>query len=226
MGVIRRAIVGFVAASLANCTGDELNEAGKVAACSIGAGGVAFLTCSVIANKKDREVCIYAALATATAAGIACYFVFFYKNTEVNDYDTTKAISKYAPKKGTVLRVTELTAVPSTVSPGGNTTIKATYSVMTPDAEQDIPIAESWEFHAGDRKPEVVSRSITIKPGTRQAEGEIPIPDNAAGGAYRIVFTATTPDGMSDKRETRLNIIDKTALLPHSRGITSMLTQG
>jgi hypothetical protein len=199
--------------SLTGCTSDELVKGAKVAGCSIAAGGTAYLGCSLIANKQKKNLCIYAALATATAAGAACYFAFAYENKEVKDYAATKTITKYTPTKGDQLHITSLEAVPSTVSPGANTTIKATYYVMTPDAQQDIPITEIWAFSAGDttKKPEVVSKSITIKPGTRQPESTVPVPTDAPQGAYHIGLTVNGPEGLSDKKETILTIAGKTA---------------
>lgn len=213
----KRVLTGVLALSLASCTTDELKDAGIVTACSVGAGGAALLACSLIAGEA-KQGCLYAALAMATAGGLACYFKFAYKNTEVKDYEATKAETKYKPKKGSILKVSSLSATPAKVSPGDKTTIKAVYSVMTPDPQQDVAVTETWEFRSGNKNPQVISKDITVKPGTRQAESKIPVPKDAVAGAYGIMFSAKTPDNASDKKSTTLTIGGATASLSRGEG--------
>lgn len=216
MGVSKRILTGVLAVCLNACTTGELKDASAVTVCTVGAGGAALLACRLVTGETKRG-CIYAALAAAAAGGFACYFKFAYKNTELRDYETTKRQTRYRPTMGTTLKIVSLSATPARVGPGDVTTISAIYSVMTPDAEQDVPVTEVWEFHAGDRKPEAVSKEVIVKPGTRQAESKVSVPKNAPAGSYGISFSARVPGEVMDKTATVLTISGMTTSIVPGR---------
>lgn len=132
---------------------------------SLVTGGVLFLGCGLVTEKK--EVCAAVAIAAALADGIYCWLIRNEKR--VSDYEQTKQALHYDPRQGQVVKILEFSATPKTVRPGEKIKIGLRYALMSPNPTDEIEFEQKITLH-GEHKPR--TRIITYQPGTWGPEEE------------------------------------------------------
>jgi len=219
-GIAGLLLIAFMNFSLQSCA-TMRSQAPASAALKCGAGGA--LAGAAAGAALDSENRLRGALIGGLAGGLlgagSCYFIASYRNQEVKGYQATKKVSGYNPSEGNVVRLTDLSLNPDTVTPGGQTVTKATYYVMTPNQNQDTPVTETWSVlkeEVIDNTPQFrpignFSNSITVKPGTRQSDGEIPLQSDAQEGSYLITLKVTQ-GALSDQKDANFTVTRDRAL--------------
>lgn len=117
------------------------------------------------------------------------------ESQEVKNYAETTKIINYKKNQGDIAEIKSFNLQPY-VAPGNKLKLKANYVVMTDTDRNDISVTETRilkVFDPGKKQfievPEAsVPETIVISPGSRRADGEIEIPDNAVEGKYMIAF--------------------------------------
>jgi hypothetical protein len=141
----------------------------------------------------------------AVVAGTACFAMAEYQSRQVRGYAETRQAVNYQPAQGGVVEVTQYAVTPAATSPGTQVVFKATYYVMTPNPDEDVPITETRIVNMYDRAAggykELgrVASQVTIKPGTRQADGKWEIRSGVAEGQYRVVFQVARSEQRDSK---------------------------
>jgi YMGG-like Gly-zipper len=164
----------------------------------------------------DEKGALIGAGAGALVGGLVGYAI---ASRQIKGYQTTKREQGYEPSEGEVVRITDFSVNPTVVSPGTQLAFQATYYIMTPNPDQEVPITEvrilkgfdpqTMQYRELGRTP---ARQVMIKPGTRQADGKIPIGQDAREGDYRIAFEVER-DGTRDQKELPLTITKNRVLL-------------
>jgi Bacterial SH3 domain/Glycine zipper len=168
----------------------------------------------------------------ALAGGTACFAIAEYKSRQVKSYEETQQDIGYTPAAGDVVQITEYAITPPATAPGSQTAFNAKYYVMTPDPNADVPIAETrivkrYDQAAGGYKE--LGRSVnkvTVKPGTREADGKWDVKSGVAEGKYLVVLEVAKSE-RSDSKELPLTVTTNQALLnPPSQGVASVSAEG
>jgi hypothetical protein len=152
------------------------------------------------------------------AAGLTCFAIAEYQSRQVDGYTQTQQATGYQPEQGERIQITHYEITPAAVAPGGNVAFKATYTVMTPNPTADVAVTEvrSLYFHDPQtnqwRELGRVPNQVTVKPGTREANGKFDVRSGVAQGNYRIVFQVTK-DPVFDTKNLPLVVTTNQAVL-------------
>lgn len=141
-----------------------------------------------------------AVIAFAYAWG-ECFAAFSsVKSTEAKNYDESKKEIYYKKQQGDITKIKKFDLKPSVVAPGENLKFKANYVVMTGTDRNDIPVTETriLKVFDPDKKQFVevgsAPETVIVAPRIRNADGIVPIPDNAEEGKYMIAFKVDALD--------------------------------
>lgn len=207
-------IVAVTSLSLPGCATLQ-NQSPSSAALSCGAGGAALGAAAgaLLDSGNPLRGALIGALAGGLLGAGSCYFIASYENREVRDYQATKATADYDPSQGDIVKLTDMSLRPSSVIPGSKMSVNSNYYVMSPNADQDLSITETWsvsreELINGVPQLQPIgsfSSSKTIKPGTRESSGEIPLQNDAQEGAY-VVNLRVTHGTQSDERSAKFAV--------------------
>jgi len=125
------------------------------------------------------------------------------KSEQVTGYAQTAKEENYSPQQGVKAKIKDYAIDPSAVAPGGTLNFHANYYVMAPPDKKDLTVTETRilkvynpqkkQFEEMNGVPE----TVVISPGTRGADGEVPVPSNAQEGKFMIAFKIEC-EGKSD----------------------------
>ena len=170
------------------------------------------------AVSRDWRGTLIGGVSGAVIAGTACFAMAEYQSRQVKGYAETRQAVNYQPAQGGVVAVTQYAMTPAAASPGTQVAFKATYYVMTPNPDEDVPITETRIVNLYDREAggykELgrVASQVTVKPGTRQADGKWDIRSGVAEGQYQVVFQVAR-SGQRDSKELALVVTKDPATL-------------
>ncbi len=94
----------------------------------------------------------------------------------------------YEPASGTQLSIENVSATPQQISPGNTVDLKVTYALLTPIADQSVPITELRKVEHNNQivaNPEV---SVQHTGGTYTSTIPIKLPSTAAPGEYTVTY--------------------------------------
>lgn len=193
---------------LYGCAG-LMESPGKAAlVCGLGGAGVGAGIGGAVGGRTGAWI----GAAVGAAVGAAtCFAIANYKNDQTQTYQETQQAVNYQPPQGNVVKITEFRLLPETVQPGQQLVFNARYHVMTPDPDQDLEVTETRIIKLFDaqqgtfREVGRLDDSVTIKPGTRQASGNIKIRPDVVEGFYMLALRVSYGD-KSDVREMPLKI--------------------
>lgn len=160
----------------------------------------------------------------ALAAGLTCFAFAEYKSQQIRDYSQTQQATDYRASQGDSVQITHYEITPAAAAPGSSVAFNATYTVMTPDPDTDVLVTEirSLYFHdpTTNQWKELgrVPNQVTVKPGTRQANGKFDVRSGVAPGDYRIAFQVAK-DNLTDGKNLPLIVTTNQTVLnsPQSR---------
>lgn len=192
------------------------------AALACGLGGAA--TGAIIGGAAGRgRGALIGAVAGALLGGTACFAIAEYQSRQVRGYEETQQAVAYRPAQGDVVQITSYELAPAAVMPGGQVAFHATYHVMTPTPDQDVPITETRTLAVRDpatsqfRELGRAPAQVTVKPGTRQSDGKIPVGSGVAEGQYQLVFEVSK-NGVKDTKVLPITVTRDQALLSAPAG--------
>ena len=103
----------------------------------------------------------------------------------------------YDPVQGTVVRVEQVLANPDTVRAGQTVNIVATYTVLTPQADQTVAVRETREIRHNGSLVANPTTEFSRANGTFTSALPITLPANAGRGAYEVTTTVAVGDRVS-----------------------------
>lgn len=157
----------------------------------------------------------------ALLAAAYCFKAGPFASREVKGYEETRSATNYQADQGDVIQITRYSLTPAATAPGKVVVLNATYSVMAPNPNQEVPIIETRilkRLNPATKTYEVlgqVETPVTVKPGTRQADGSFPVPSGTPDGQY-VVVLAVTKDRQRDMKELPLIVTKDQAVLQQS----------
>jgi hypothetical protein len=214
---VTTAIVVLVCFLFVGCAGQMAQSSGELALLCGAGGAVAGAAIGGAASRNWQGALIGAAVG-ALAAGLTCFAISEYKSRQVQDYRQTQQASGYQPAQGDTVQITQYEITPAAVGPGSSVAFNATYTVMTPNPDADVQITEVRSLYVFD--PSInqwkelgrVPNQVTVKPGTRQADGKFEVRSGVAQGNYQIVFQVAK-GAVSDYQQLPLVVTTSQAVL-------------
>jgi surface antigen len=103
----------------------------------------------------------------------------------------------YDPGQGDVVRVEQVQATPSPVSPGGTVNLVTTYTVLTPQAERSLAVRETREVRHNGVLVANPTTEFSRQGGTYTSAVPITLPRTATAGSYEVTITVAVGDRLS-----------------------------
>lgn len=185
-------------------------------------GGLGAVLGALGGGKKGAAIGAGAgAAAGALVAAAYCFKMGPFESREVKGYEETRSATNYQADQGDVVQITRYSLTPAAIAPGNLVVLNATYSVMAPNPNQEVPITETRilkRFNPAKKTYEELGRvdtPVTVKPGTRQADGKFPVPSGTPVGQY-VVVLVVTKDRQRDAKELPLIVTTNQAMLQRS----------
>ena len=172
-----------------------------------GAGGA--VAGGAIGAAVSGKNSLFGALAGAAIGGIVgaatCFAIAEYKSQQTLGYQETQQAVQYRPEQGNLAQITKFTLDPSAAAPGSQIVFNATYYVMAPsDAEVTVMETRTLKkFDAASNQYKEMGRpasSVTMKPGTRNADGKFDVQSGVNPGKYLLAFKIES-SGKADEKE-------------------------
>jgi hypothetical protein len=172
------------------------------------------------------------AVAGAIVGATACFAIAEYRSQQVKGYDETRQAFNYQPSQGEVVQITRYEITPAAAAPGTQVSFNATYYVMTPSADREVPVTETRIVKILDPATggyKELGRSVnevTVKPGTRQADGKWEIRSGVAQGRYLVLFEVAKAE-RSDVKELPLIVTkDQAVLAAPANRVAQVVAEG
>lgn len=185
----------------------EMMQQPGQAALLCGAGGAAVgAAAGAAAGRGDWKAILIGAGIGGILGATACFAIAEYRNQQVRGYEETRKATSYQPSQGDVVQITQYVLTPAAAAPGSEVAFNATYSVMSPNPNQEVTVTETRTLKMYDpaqngyKELGAAPSQVTVKPGTRQADGKFQVRSGVAEGRYLLVFQVAT-NGKSDTKE-------------------------
>jgi hypothetical protein len=120
-------------------------------------------------------------------------------------YEEASEEYNYQPASGTMVRIEDVSALPTNVKPGDHVELAATYALLDASLDADIKVTEIREIrYEGELvgRPEV---TLTHKGGTYSSTVPLFLPKHAKTGTYKVIITIQTHNA-SDSSETHFTV--------------------
>ncbi len=142
---------------------------------------------------RDTTGVVVGGLLGGLAGGAIGYYL------ERQDRNRTQAASEvgYNPGQGTVVRVEQVQANPASVRPGQTVNVVATYTVLTPQADQTVAVRETREIRHNGALVANPTTEFSRNNGTFTSALPITLPADAGRGAYEVTTTVAVGDRVS-----------------------------
>ena len=211
------ALVVIACFFLAACA-ETMGQSPGQTALLCGAGGAAAGAAIGGAVGRNWQSALIGAAAGALAAGLSCFAFAEYKSRQVRDYGQTQQATGYQATQGDRIQITHYEIAPAAAAPGSSVAFNATYTVMTPNPDADISVTEVRSLYVQEpqtgnwRELGRVPNQVTVKSGTRQADGKFDVRSGVAQGNYQIVFQVVK-DEANDRKSLPLLVTTDQAVL-------------
>ena len=150
-----------------------------------------------------------------------CFAIAEYKSQQTKGYQETQQAVQYQPAQGNVVQITNFSLDPSAAAQGSQIAFNANYYVMTPkDAE--ISVTETRTLKKFDpatnqyKEMGKPASSITMKPGTRSADGKFDVRSGVENGKYLLAFKVDA-NGKTDEKELPFEVTNNQAQLKEAK---------
>lgn len=103
----------------------------------------------------------------------------------------------YDPAQGDIVRVEQVQATPSPVSPGATVNLVTTYTVLTPQADRSLSVRETREVRHNGALVANPTTEFARKGGTFTSAVPITLPTTATMGTYEVTVTVAVGERLS-----------------------------
>ncbi len=170
------------ALALQGCVGGWVEEHQKtIVGTGIGAAAGAGLGYAV----RGKKGAVVGGLLGALAGGIIGNYL---ESRDRSAHETNTAYN-YAPTQGTRVEVAGAAADPTTVHAGEKVYLQATYAIMAPDEQREIPVVETRVVTREGIKVAELSSTVSRLPGTYTSQVPIDLPLGALRGRYELTVS-------------------------------------
>lgn len=203
--------------------GNATAQSSGEAALLCGAGGA--VAGGAIGAAASGRNSLFGALIGAAIGGIVgaatCFAIAEYKSQQTLGYQETQQAVQYLPEQGNLAQITKFTLDPSAAAPGSQIVFNATYYVMAP-SDTEVTVMETRtlkKFDAASNQYKEMGRpasSVTMKPGTRNADGKFDVRSGVDPGKYLLAFKIES-SGKTDEKELPFEVTTNKAQLSEAR---------
>ena len=196
-------------------------ESSGEAALLCGAGGALAGGAIGAAAAGGRNVLVGALIGAAIGGLVGaatCFAIAEYKSKQTKGYQETKQEVQYQPDLGDVVQITNFSLDPSAAAPGSQVAFNSTYYVMSPNSDADVTVTETRtmkKFDQASGQYKEMGRptsSVTMKPGTRSADGKFDVRSGVETGKYLLAFKVESA-GKTDEKELPFEVTNDQAQL-------------
>lgn len=182
---------------LFGCASIPEEHKGAATGAAIG-GATGAVAGAILAERGAKtETAILGGLAGALIGGLIGHYAYDTKRSR----EETAQKYNYQSSMGAMVRIEDVSVIPSTIKPGDKVDLKVTYAVLESAPDKEINITEIREIKTGAElvgKPEVnVSRSG----GTYSSTIPVFLPSDAKKGTYSVITTVQSQTA-KDSKET------------------------
>ena len=196
-------------------------ESSGEAALLCGAGG-ALAGGAIGAAAAGGRNTLTGALIGAAIGGLVgaatCFAIAEYKSKQTKGYQETQQAVQYQPDMGDVVQITNFSLDPSAAAPGSQVAFNSTYYVMSPNSDAEVTVTETRtlkKFDQASGQYKEMGRptsSVTMKPGTRSADGKFDVRSGVEPGKYLLAFKVDSA-GRTDEKELPFEVTTNQAQL-------------
>ena len=182
-------LVSFVGTGCASVTAGSSGDAAF--RCGLGGTAAGAAVGAAIGAAHDWKAALIGAAIGAVVGGVVgattCFAIAEYRSRQVKDYQQTRQATGYQPSAGDAVQITHYRLTPAATAPDSAIEFEATYHVMTANPDEDVVVTETRIVKVLDAKTggyRELGRApyqVTVKPGTRQANGKFTIGSRAEG---------------------------------------------
>jgi len=181
---VRQSVAG-VAIVMLLAAGCQYTEEHPNTTLGVGVGAAGGAVVGALAGGKKGAV-IGAVVGAAAGGAVGAYLDHKDKTATQTD-----AEHNYQPQQGVRLEFMNVAADPTTVAPGGEVNLVATYALMAPNAQQHIQVTEDRVVTLNGQKVAETSTTVDRTPGTWTSKVPITLGPNSPTGTYQLQVTAT-----------------------------------
>jgi hypothetical protein len=187
-GVVMLTLVGGLA--LSGCSTIEENPKTALGA-GVGAAGGAVV--GGLAGGGSTGAVVGGLLGALAGGAVGQYM-----DRKDKDGSQAAADTGYSATQGNLVDVQRVEAQPSAVQPGTSVNLNTTYTVLTPNPNQTVPVQETRQVTHNGQVVANTSGTFQRQNGTFTSSLPITLPSNAQRGTYQV----TTTIAMGDKQDT------------------------
>lgn len=181
----------------------SIPEEHKGAATGAGVGAATGALAGALLGSKGAktEMAVVGGLLGALAGGAIGHYAYDQKRTK----DETAQKYQYKPSDGTLVRIEEVSVIPSEVKPGERVDMKMTYAVLGAGTGKALEVVETREIrYQGELygKPEV---RVSREDGTFTSSIPLVLPPDAKKGRYTVTM-AVKGGSVSDAKESSFQV--------------------
>ena len=177
----------------------SIPEEHKGAATGAAIGGATGAVAGAIFAESGAKTggAIIGGLAGALIGGLIGHYAYDTKRSR----EETAQKYNYRSSMGAMVRIEDVSVIPSTIKPGDKVDLKVTYAVLESASDKEINVTEIREIKTGAElvgKPEV---NISRRGGTYSSTIPVFLSSDAKKGTYTVITTIQTPTA-KDSKET------------------------
>jgi len=134
---------------------------------------------------RGKKGAVVGGLLGALAGGL----IGHYMETRDKGAQETKRAANYTPEQGTRVDLAGVAADPNQVAAGGKVYLQATYAVLAPNDQAEVPLVETRVVtYQGTKVAELVS-NVSRQPGTYTTQVPIDLRPDSPKGSYELTVS-------------------------------------
>jgi len=199
--IISVAVILMFLTGIFGCASVPEEHKGAATGAGIGAATGAIAGALLGSKGAKTEMAVIGGLLGALAGGAIGHYAYDQKRTK----EETAQKYNYKSSDGTVLRIEDVSVIPSVANPGDKVEMKMTYAVLGVAANKELEISEIREIrYQGELygKPEI---QVSRNDGTYSSSIPLTLPKDAKKGKYNIIMTVKGPS-VSDSKEVSFQV--------------------
>lgn len=187
-----------------------------------GAAGGAAIGALAAGGKHTLAGALIGAAIGGLVGAATCFAIAEYKSQQTKGYQETQQAVQYQPDQGDVVQITNFALDPSAAAPGSQIVFNSNYYVMNPKSDAEVNVTETRilkKFDQASNQYKEMGRpasTVTMKPGTRSADGKFDVRSGVEPGKYLLAFKVEAA-GKSDEKELPFEVTTNQAQLKEAK---------
>jgi hypothetical protein len=187
-----------------------------------GAAGGAAIGAAVAGGRNTLTGALIGAAIGGLVGAATCFAIAEYKSQQTKGYQETQQAVQYQPDQGEVVQITNFSLDPSAAAPGSQIAFNSNYYVMNPNSNAEVNVTETRtlkKFDPASNQYKDMGRpasTVTMKPGTRSADGKFDVRSGVEPGKYLLAFKVES-GSKADEKELPFEVTTNQAQLKDAK---------